>query len=178
MEHMSKSELRRLFEEAYKANREHHLALVVSLWHATRVSELLNIRASDVRDGSVFIKALKGSVSGWQAIRTDTDPLFDCSGLITLAANAPSPDTKLFPWCRQRLDQAIRKYGERAGIHPEKCHMHALRHSLAMMLWDQTGGSLGLVQRHLRHKSASSSLVYLYEVDARKASAAVAEIRI
>jgi integrase len=178
MEHMTKTELKRLLEEAYKANKQHHLALTVSLWNATRVSELLNIRASDVRDGSVFIKALKGSVSGWQPIRIDADPLFDCSGLITLAINAPTPDTKLFPVCRQRMDQVIRLYGKRAGIHPDKCHMHALRHSLAMLLWDHTGGSIGLLQRHLRHKSASSSLVYLYESDSRKASAAVAEIRL
>ena len=82
----------------------------------------------------------------------------------------------MFPWCRQRMDQIVREYGKRAGIDPVKTHMHALRHSLAMMLWDETKGSLGLVQRHLRHKSASSTLIYLYEADARKASAAVAGI--
>jgi integrase len=44
--------------------------------------------------------------------------------------------------------------------------------------WDHTAGNIGLLQRHLGHKSASSSLIYLYESDARKASAAVAEIRL
>ena len=101
-----------------------------------------------------------------------------CFSATLITSVVGTPDTKLFPWCRQRLDQVIRKYGERAGIHPDKCHMHALRHSLAIMLWDHTGGSIGLLQRHLRHKSASSSLVYLYESDARKASAAVARGRI
>ena len=79
---------------------------------------------------------------------------------------------------RQRCDQFIRLYGHRANIDPKKCHMHALRHSMAIMLWDHTAGNIGLLQRHLGHKSASSSLIYLYESDARKASAAVAEIRI
>jgi integrase len=178
MEYMTKPELRRLLQEAFKANRQHHLALVVSLWHATRVSELLNIRASDVVDGHLTIKRLKGSETTRQPVRTDADPLFDASPLLTLATQAPSPDTKLFLWVRQRCDQFIRMYGERAGIDPRKCHMHALRHSMAVMLWDHTGGSIGLLQRHLGHKSASSSLVYLYESDARKASAAVAEIRL
>lgn len=178
MEYMTKPELRRLLQTAFSCNRHHHLALVVSLWHATRVSELLAITAADIHDGQLTIRRMKGSITTNQPIRLDSDPLFDASPLITLASQAPSADTRLFPWVRQRCDQFIRLYGHRANIDPKKCHMHALRHSMAIMLWDHTAGNIGLLQRHLGHKSASSSLIYLYESDARKASAAVAEIRI
>lgn len=177
MNYMTKEELRRLLTVAYESNRHHHLALTVSLWHATRVSEMLAIEARDVQeDGFVRIRGLKGSHASLQPVRTDPDAILDCSGLLSLSQKAASPETRLFPWCRQRMDQVIRGYGKQAGIDPIKTHMHALRHSLAMMLWDETNGSLGLVQRHLRHKSASSTLIYLYEADARKASAAVAKI--
>ncbi len=175
---MTKPELSRLLQTAHQANPLHHLALVVSLWHATRVSELLAIRSADIHDGQLIIRRLKGSITTNQPIRTDPDPLFDASPLINLAKQAPSADTRLFPWCRQRCDQFIRLYGHRANIDPRKCHMHSLRHSMAVMLWNHTGGNIGLLQRHLGHKSASSSLIYLYESDARKASAAVAEIRL
>jgi integrase len=50
-------------------------------------------------------------------------------------------------------------------IDPRKCHMHALRHSMAVMLWNHTSGNIGFLQRHLGHKSASLSLIYLYESD-------------
>jgi integrase len=163
---------------AFDANRQHHLALVVSLWHPTRVSELLNIRSGDIRDGHLTIRRMKGSITTNQPIRIDSDPLFDESPLADLASQAPSPDSRIFPWVRQRCDQFIRLYGHRANIDPKKCHMHALRHSMAIMLWNHTAGNIGLLQRHLGHKSASSSLIYLYESDARKASAAVAEIRL
>ena len=178
MEYMTKLELKRLLQVAYDSNRHHHLALVVSLWHATRVSELLAIKSADIHDGQLTIRRLKGSITTNQPIRLDPDPLFDCSPLIGRAHQAPSADTRLFPFCRQRCDQFIRLYGHRANIDPRKCHMHALRHSMAVMLWNHTAGNIGLLQRHLGHKSASSSLIYLYESDARKASAAVAEIRL
>jgi integrase len=178
VEYLNRESLRKLFTVAYESNSHYHLALTVSLWHATRVSEMLAIRASDVQDGSVRIRGLKGSNTSFQPVRIDPDLIFDCSGLITRALGADSSDSRIFPWCRQRMDQIIKEYGQKAGIDPAACHMHAIRHSLAMLLWDATGGSLGLVQRHLRHKSASSTLVYLYEVDSRKASAAVQGIRI
>lgn len=178
MHYMTRSEIRRLLETAHKANPIHALALNVSLWHATRVSEMLDIRAKHVWEGMLTIKRMKGGEETVQPIRIDPDPIFDCSGLITLAAMADTPDSRLFPWCRQWPDQFIRLYGEMAGIDPKKRHMHALRHSMAMLLWDETNGQLPLLQRHLGHKRASSSLIYLYEADARKASQAVASIRL
>lgn len=178
MHYLSRVDLRRLLETAHKANSHHALALNVSLWHATRVSEMLAIEARHVWDGMLTIKALKGGEESAQPIRIDPDPIFDCSGLIKLAATAPSPETRLFPWVRQWPDIFVRRYGKQAGIDPAKCHMHALRHSMAMLLWDETNGQIGLLQRHLRHKRASSSLVYLYEADQKKASAAVAGIRL
>ena len=84
---------------------------------------------------------------------------------------------RLFPFSRQRVDQFIRSYGAIAGIHPDKCHCHALKHSMAMLLWDATQ-NLGQIQSYLGHKAASSTLVYLAEADARKAQAAVAGITI
>jgi hypothetical protein len=49
---------------------------------------------------------------------------------------------------------------------------------MAVMLWNHTARNIGLLQRHPGHKSASSSLIYLYQANAEKAAAAVAEIRL
>ena len=88
-----------------------------------------------------------------------------------------SGNSKLFPFSRQRADQFIRRYAQLAGIHPSKAHMHALKHSMAMLLWDKTQ-SLGQIQGYLGHKAASSTMCYLVEVDNRKAEMAVLDITI
>lgn len=174
MQYLTKDELKRLFTVAYESNRLHHLALVVGLWHGLRVSEIIAITGSDIADGQLSVKRLKKSKSTCQPIHRDADPLFDESPLLKMAAENSG---RLFPFSRQRADEFIKKYAERAGIHPDKAHMHVLKHSLGMLLWDATK-NLGQIQSYLGHKAASSTLCYLVEADARKAQAAVAGISI
>lgn len=175
MEYLTRSELRRLFKIAYERNKTHHLALVVGLWHGLRVSEILAIKGTDIVDGQLSVKRLKRSKPTVQPIHVDPDPLFDESPLLEMAAQNRR---RMFHFSRQRVDQFIRKYGEVAGIHPDKLHAHAVcKHSLAMLLWDSTH-SLGQIQSYLGHKAASSTMCYLVEVDAQKAQSAVAAMTI
>jgi integrase len=191
MEHLTKSELKRLFRVAYEHNRVHHLCLVVGLWHGLRVSELVGRKGytrkngaaipgtpglcgRDIVDGQLSVQRLKKSKSTCQPIHKDADPLFDESPLLEMGTDNPG---RLFPFSRQRVDQFIRKYGQIAGIHPDKWHAHCLKHSLAMLLWDATH-NLGQIQSYLGHKAASSTLCYLAEADSQKAQAAVAGIAI
>lgn len=175
MFYMDRRELRGLLEAAYRHNRTHHLALLTAMIHGLRVSELNNVRGTDITPaGELIVHRLKGSRTTVQPIRRDSDPVFDCSGLITLAAEKRT--LRLFEIHRSHFDRLIKRYGAEAGIHPDKLHMHALKHSCAMLLWDATG-SLGQLQSYLGHVSASSSLVYLAEADARKAQSALAAVR-
>lgn len=176
MNYLDKQELRRLFQVAYEANRTHHLAMVTALWHGMRVSELNNLRGTDITaDGHVIVRRLKGSHTTLQPIRRDSDPLFDESPIVELARERKG--LRLFEISRQHFDRLVKRYGREAGIHEDKLHMHALKHSLAMLLWDVTG-NLGQLQSYLGHKAASSTLCYLYEADARKAQQALAGISI
>ncbi len=175
MEYLNRTELRRLFKVAYERNRTHHLALAVGLWHGLRVSEILKIKGTDIVDGQLSVKRLKRSKATVQPIHVDADLLFDESPILELARQNKG---RLFPFSRQRVDQFIRKYGKLAGIHPDKLHAHAVcKHSLAMLLWDQTH-SLGQIQSYLGHRAASSTMCYLVEADARVAQAAVAGMTI
>ena len=174
MHYLTKDELRRLFQVAYNRDREYHLAMVVALWHGMRVSELTNIRGTDVTaDGNIIVRRLKGSHTTLQPIRRDADPIFDESPILELARERRG--LRLFEVSRQHFDRLIKMYGQEAGIHPDKLHMHALKHSVAMLLWDVTG-NLGQLQSYLGHKAASSTLCYLAEADARKAQAALAGV--
>jgi len=161
MTYLTKDELRRLFQAAFNHSREHHLALVACLWHGARVSELINLRGDDVTaDGQVIIRRLKGSNTTVQPIRKDDDVLFDETPLLALAQERKS--LRLFPYCRSYFNVLMKKYGIMAGIHKSKLHIHALKHSLAMMLWTKSH-DLGRLQSYLGHRAASSTLIYLYE---------------
>jgi integrase/recombinase XerD len=176
MQYLTRPELRRLFEVAQQHNPHYRLAMTVTLWHGLRVSELINLRGSDVTpDGCIIVRRLKGSNTTLQPLRQDSDVLFDESPLLELARERKT--LRLFPISRGHFHRLMRAYGAEAGIHPDKCHPHSLKHSVAMILWDCTQ-SLGVVQNFLGHKSPSSSLVYLREVDARKGSAALASVHI
>jgi integrase len=175
MEYLTKSELRRLFAVAYERNRTHHLALVVGLWHGLRVSEIISIRGTHVVDGQLSVKRLKKSEATLQPIHVDSDPLFDESPLIEMAAQNKG---RLFDFSRQRMDQFVKVYGALAGIHPEKRHTHAIcKHSVAMLIWSATN-SLGMIQSYLGHRAAASTLAYLREADAMKAQSVVSAMTI
>jgi site-specific recombinase XerD len=88
----------------------------------------------------------------------DSDPLFDESPLLELAK--ASAETELFPWSRQYMDVLIKRYAALAGIHPAKRHFHVLKHSICVLLWQETH-DLNAIQDHVGHRSSSSTLIYL-----------------
>ncbi|HEX5434424.1 MAG TPA: tyrosine-type recombinase/integrase, partial [Candidatus Angelobacter sp.] len=71
-------------------------------------------------------------------------------------------------YSRKAVDRFIKKYAEEAGLREDSRHHHVLKHSAAMLIWSKSH-SIGEVQNWLGHKSTSSSLVYLNEIDSMKA---------
>ena len=176
MQYFDRDELRQLFQVAYDRNRNHHLAMLVGLWHGARVSEVVAMMGADVFNAQLRIERLKRSLPTVQPIHRDADPLFDETPLLELARKNPGK-ARLFKFSARRCDQFVKRYAELAGIHPDKAHFHSLKHSCAMLLWDATG-SLGQIQNYLGHRAASSTLIYLAESDARKAQSALAGIQL
>jgi integrase len=170
MEYLNRDELVRLFKVARQHNPLHHVAMLVGLLHGLRVSETLAIRGRDICDGRVSVKRLKKSRPTLHALRIDSDPLFDESPLLELAK--ASPETKLFPWSRQYMDVLIKRYAALAGIHPAKRHYHVLKHSICVLLWQETH-DLNAIQDHVGHRSSSSTLIYLRADAAQKAQMTV-----
>jgi integrase len=180
MYHLERQEIKRLFEVAYNKNRLHHLAFVTAFFHGARVSELLKIVGADIQDGQLSITRLKGAgkkgkkrhKTTLQPIHADADPLFDESPLIAIAA--ANPKGRLFPFCRQRMDQVIKEYGEIAGLHRDKLHMHVLRHSLGVVVWRATH-EVSAVKEILGHHVVTSSLVYMQTDATAKANAVLSK---
>ena len=170
MEYLNRDELVRLFKVARQHNPLHHVALLVGLLHGLRVSETLAIRGRDICDGRVSVRRLKKSRATLHALRIDSDPLFDESPLLELAK--ANPETELFAWSRQYMDVIVKRYAALAGIHPAKRHYHVLKHSICVLLWQETH-DLNAIQDHVGHRSSSSTLIYLRADAAQKAQATV-----
>jgi len=171
MEYLTRQELVRLFQIARDHSKLHHIALLVGLLHGLRVSETLAIRGRDICDGKLSVKRLKKSRATLHVLRLDNDPLFDESPLLELAQ--ADPEAKLFWWSRQYMDIVLKRYAALAGIHPSKAHYHALKHSICVLLWQETH-DLNSIQDHVGHRSSSSTLVYLRADAAQKAQTAIA----
>ena len=145
--------------------------MLVGLLHGLRVSEMLAIRGRDICDGKLSVKRLKKSRATLHALRVDSDPLFDESPLLELAQ--ADPDAKLFSvvaTVHGRHHQAIRST---RGHSPFKAHYHVLKHSICVLLWQETH-DLNAIQDHVGHRSSSSTLVYLRADAAQKAQSTIA----
>jgi integrase len=166
MEYWDTHERTAMLKAALAKDKIFHVMLALSLTHGLRVTELLSLKASDVRDGSVRIVALKNGVPDTQRVFVQSGSLADCSYLFELAATC-APDEKLFKVTRRTVDRWIKDAAKIAGVHESKAHHHAMRHSLAMAMYADHQ-SVGEIQTVLRHRVISSSLQYLREVDKEK----------
>lgn len=174
MEYLTREELVRLFKVTRAHNSLHHLAMLVGLLHGLRVSETLAIHGRDICDGKLSIRRLKKSRATLHALRIDNrDVLFDESPLLPLAATHPRE--RLFQWSRQYTDTIFKRYSALAGIHPSKAHYHVLKHSICVLLWQETH-DLNAIQDHVGHRSSSSTLVYLRADAAQKAQTTISKM--
>jgi integrase len=173
VEYLTKQEVTRLLEVAYEANRDHHLAILLGYATGARVSQILDLTGTsvDVASKRVRIAAQKRGFARFHNLHVDSNPVFDLSPIFLLAEQRGV--SKLFGGLsRQYLDERIKAYGKKAGIHSDLLHFHCLRHSIAMIIWDKTQRP-GAITQFLGHRDPSSAWQYLQENDGRMADDAV-----
>lgn len=154
-------------------NERQRLAVLVAFEHGLRVSEVINLKKEDIKDGYISVQRLKGSLKTVQPYVKHTDPELDeSSGLVKLYKEL-KPGERLFPWTRNGMWKLMQRAGERAGIPAHKLHFHALKHSCAMVSIDKIG--IQRVRQYLGHKSIQSTGEYL-KVSDEEASDAFAAV--
>ena len=157
-----------------KENELHWQMMLTGFYFGLRVSEVNAILGEDVQDNQLTVRRLKNSMKTLQRIpATKGSPEFKLR-LAELAKKAGSR-SRVFPLCRQRCDQFIKRYCRLAGIHRRKAHFHALKHSVAMAIWAETKQP-GQIKSYLGHKSMSSTMQYLNESDSLKAQEVVCNL--
>jgi len=162
-EFLTKEETRRLIESIN--NPKHRLMIEVMYGGGLRVSELLNLKISDLKinEGYGFVRQGKGRKD--RIFVLSKICLDKIRNLIEME-KLNTADDFLF------LTNRREKYSERsaqeivkratllAGI-KKNVHPHTLRHSFATHLI-QNGASLNEVQAMLGHKSPETSMVYVH----------------
>lgn len=160
MKSLSKTELDALLAATPEPDR---LMFLTAFNHGLRVSEVVNLDASNIVDGHLVVQRLKRS-------RRTTQPLLpnEKDGLLALAKQSG----KFFPISRWTADRRLKEYGKKAGIPEFKLHMHALKHSCGRLGYE---GGMGLpeLQAYLGHKNGGNTMVYL-QADEQQAAAAFA----
>lgn len=157
--------------------------ILVAYKHGLRASEVCNLRIGDLnlKDGSVVINRLKGSMRTIQAVTGHRgEPLLDELKALRRWMRERRDDGSDFVFCSQkggRLDRSqffrvFRSVAAAAGLPPEKQHPHVLKHSIATHLVS-ANVNLAFVKQRLGHKSIGSTMRYVTTSD-RQASEATA----
>jgi integrase len=175
VQYLESKDLSKLFRVMSAENKTHHLVALTSFFCGSRISQTLAIRGSDVflREGRwvIKIRAAKRGDIGFKTLHADSQPAFDMTPLVALA-KARGTSLIFGGTTRQYFNLCLKKYAKLAGVHSDFAHSHVLRHSAAMVIWDETQ-RLGAVSKFLQHRSPSSAMAYLQEVDGVTAQAAM-----
>lgn len=134
----------------------------VALRRGLRASEVGLLQLADLRLSvrRLYVRRLKHGNSG-EYLLGDRE-VRALRKWLAVRGSAPGP---LFPSrnhkqiSRQRLDELMRHYGDRAGLPPEKRHFHCLRHTAGTHLGEKA--DLVEVQDWLGHRDPRSTMKYL-----------------
>jgi site-specific recombinase XerD len=183
MIHLDPPELLAVLKVAKAKSARSWGMIVVAYKHALRASEVCNLWLEDIdlKNGSITVERLKGSLRTTQAITGHRgEPLLDELKALREWLRERRNDGSDFLFTSQKggrlhrsqFFRVFRSVAADAGLSLEKQHPHVLKHSIATHLV-AANVNLALVKTQLGHKSINSTLRYVSITD-RQASEATA----
>jgi site-specific recombinase XerD len=142
--------------------------ILLAFRHALRVSELVNIRWSDVdfKAARLNVQRLKGSISGVHPIEGD-----ELRALRRLRTENPAAEFVFLterggPMSAAGFRKMLTRLGEAAGMGALKVHPHALRHATGFTLVNK-GLDTRTLQAYMGHSQIANTVRYT-ALDARR----------
>lgn len=157
---LSMEEVQQIFS---RVNNLKHKAILVTLYSAgLRISELLNLRISDIdsKRMQIRIEQAKGKKDRYSLLAPKT------LAILREYVKAYKPADRLFEgesggqYTARSVQQILKKAVEKCGIR-KKVSLHTLRHSFATHLLEQ-GTDLRYIQSLLGHESPKTTEVYTH----------------
>ncbi|MGD0099278.1 MAG: tyrosine-type recombinase/integrase [Acidobacteriota bacterium] len=177
------AEVLAVLRSAKKKGARELAMILLAYKHGMRASEICNLRLQevDLKNGSVVVERLKGSLRTTQAVAGHRgEPLLDELKALRSWLQQRRNDGSDFLFNSQkggRLDRTqffrlFRAIAADAGLPPAKQHPHVLKHSLATHLVS-ANVNLALIKQALGHKSITSTMRYIATTDKQASQATV-----
>jgi len=163
----TRSELERILSVARQRSARDYAMILVAYHHGMRPSEVCRLQMDhiDLDEGHILMVRLKNSVTTWQVLPQDeVDAL---QAWLRLRPNHTSPYvfcSRRVPIDRSQFYVELREIAAKAGIPPERCRPHALKHSLGTHL-AEAGIPVQIIQRRLVYRHIQNTMVYLSLAD-------------
>lgn len=161
---VSPEQIERLFQKI-KSGRDRAIFSTM-YYYGLRAGEvrLLNIEDIDMDNNRIFIRALKGGLSGQHLLNPQVKKYLK-GYLQQQRLKQRTLQTALFlsqkgtPITPTQIYRLFREYGRKAKFPQDNRHPHVLRHSIAVHM-AEGGFDVYQVKEHLRHKKIDNTLVY------------------
>jgi integrase len=191
--YFSPAQLKAFMRAAKSAGSREYALMLVGISHGCRVSEMCDLRLSDIdfENNLIHIRRKKNSEDSLQPMsakeiatlrdylkirpQVDSDVVFvsrEQSG----ALNTESETGVRHRMSRSQVFRIFQNICEAAGIPPEYRHCHVLKHTLARILL-ASGQNAFMVQKALGHRSIQSTLAYSRPSDSEAGAAIVDALR-
>jgi type 1 fimbriae regulatory protein FimB len=156
MKYLKPEELLKVLAEAKKHGIRELAMFVVAYHHGLRASEICKLQLSDVKDGTIDVRRLKGSLHTVQPLKTHANPLLDEKSILAAWLRQRPDDGSVFLFTtrlgsgmtRQNVYDLFHKIAIRAGVGQKGSH--CLKHSLGRHMVEQ-GVSIAHIQQMLGH---------------------------
>lgn len=147
--------------------------------HGMRASEIADLRLADVdlKNGSILIRRKKGSKQTHQALLGHIgNPLWNETKALKnwLKVRGTDPGLGDYVFTSRKglhltpkaITAIFKRLALMAGLHPDKAHVHALKHGLGTLLAIE-GVNGATIAQQLGHNSLSSTAQYTHISDAQ-----------
>jgi integrase len=191
MQALTEDELLRFLQACWDASKTDWMMAVLAVNHGLRVGELTGrwavkrvkgqkiryfhkgILASEVKDGFVTVRRLKGSNRTTQELVSHENPLLNEREAIERLALIKPAYAQLFKMDRSTAWRHFQRHGRKAGIRLSSAHIRGLKHTLGTLAAEKV--PVKVLQMQMGHKDPKSAMAY-YDVTAQQASARIAAV--
>jgi type 1 fimbriae regulatory protein FimB/type 1 fimbriae regulatory protein FimE len=172
-QHLTSTEIDRL-KKAAACNPRNLLLIHLAYHHALRVSELLNLKWSDIdlENRTIYVRRLKGSESAYHPLSVQSHTLLMEHHRKRPESAASEPSQLLFTIGSNAVYKITQQLGLKAKI-AVPVHPHMLRHSAGFALVNKNV-DLRVIQEYLGHKNVQHTVRYTKLAEGRFSEAMAA----
>jgi len=161
---LTQTELKALLDGAKRQGARDYAMILLAYRHGLRASEVCNITMNnlDLDAANIRCERGKGSISNWQQLSGD-----EVKAVAAWLKRRRQADSRFVfvsrkgtPVSRSQFFRIVREAGRKAGLPPEKCHPHILKHSVGTHLAN-AGMPVQVIQQRLGHRNIQNTMVYL-----------------